>query len=284
MYSFLNLYSAPHARDGTRLDGARHNKKVWSLAPPCSNLRSFRSKWTVLKKVLVTLLGLLGAPRSDSAPHDDSVPGKFCPLAPSHYVPALCIHKLQSCIITAPFPKALSWACYASTTKLYDKTVELWHAITRGSDIVSEQERSPKIAANDRSVNWNLSFHTSGPHWLNIRKGRLCDITLMRMERDETAKAYIDEIIEEFASIRHGKCLFQLAFLCNLTGYGWICLCLDGIMVFEQKWCMNRNKYFIAQFRLNVFCFKRSCRLQLQYVVWFFCEIYNLVRQHYVDL
>jgi len=33
-----------------------------SLEPPCSNLKSFGSKCTVLKKVLVTLLGLFGAP------------------------------------------------------------------------------------------------------------------------------------------------------------------------------------------------------------------------------
>jgi len=33
-----------------------------SLAPSGSNLRSFRSKCTVFKKVLVTLLGLFGAP------------------------------------------------------------------------------------------------------------------------------------------------------------------------------------------------------------------------------
>jgi len=31
------------------------------MAPPCSNLRSFRSKCTILKKLLVTLLGLFGA-------------------------------------------------------------------------------------------------------------------------------------------------------------------------------------------------------------------------------
>ena len=47
-----------------------------SLAPPCSTLRSFGSKCTVLKKVLMTLLGLFGAPRSDSAP------GELFPLAP----------------------------------------------------------------------------------------------------------------------------------------------------------------------------------------------------------
>jgi len=30
----------------------------------------------------------------------------------------------------------------------------------------------------------------------------LCLIALMRIERDETAKAYFDEIIDEFASIK----------------------------------------------------------------------------------
>jgi len=48
-----------------RLDGARGKKQVWR---PCSNVRSFGSKCTVLKKVLVTLLGFFSAPRSDSAP------------------------------------------------------------------------------------------------------------------------------------------------------------------------------------------------------------------------
>jgi len=46
-----------------------------SLAPPCSNLRSFGSKCTVLKKVLVTLLGLFSAPpQSFGAPRNDSAP------------------------------------------------------------------------------------------------------------------------------------------------------------------------------------------------------------------
>ena len=56
----------------TQIQG--HNEVRWrprqetSLAPSCSNLRSFESKCTVLKKVLVTLLGLFSAPRSDSTP------------------------------------------------------------------------------------------------------------------------------------------------------------------------------------------------------------------------
>jgi len=39
-----------------------------SLAPPYSYLRFFGNKCTVLNKVLVTLLGLFSASRSDSAP------------------------------------------------------------------------------------------------------------------------------------------------------------------------------------------------------------------------
>jgi len=68
-----------------------------------------------LKKVLVTLLGLFGVPRSDSAPHGDSAPGKFFRPEPLSLRPCpmhLFIHKLQSCINTAPLPKALSRACY----------------------------------------------------------------------------------------------------------------------------------------------------------------------------
>ena len=38
-----------------------------SLAPPYLNLRPFGSKCTVLKSVLVTLLGHFGAPHSDPA-------------------------------------------------------------------------------------------------------------------------------------------------------------------------------------------------------------------------
>jgi len=60
-----------------------------TLAPPCANLRSFGSKSTALKKVLVTLLELFGASRSHSAPswvvwhpHGDSAPGELCPLVP----------------------------------------------------------------------------------------------------------------------------------------------------------------------------------------------------------
>ena len=52
-----------------------------SLTPPCSKLRSFGSKNTVLKKVLVTLLGLFGVPRSDLEP------GELCSFAPPRYAP-----------------------------------------------------------------------------------------------------------------------------------------------------------------------------------------------------
>jgi len=46
------------------------------FATPCSNLRSFGSKCTVLKKSAHDIVGIFWAPRSDS------VPGELCPLAP----------------------------------------------------------------------------------------------------------------------------------------------------------------------------------------------------------
>jgi len=63
-------------------------------------------------------------------------------------------------------------------------------------------------AANDLSVNWNWSFHTSRPQWLTIRQGRFYDLALMTIERDETTKAYFDEVMDDLASIRARELLF----------------------------------------------------------------------------
>ena len=81
----------------TSIMGEGRNEVRWrprleaSLAPPCSNLSSFESKCTVLKKVLVTLLGLFGVPApiqrhcSDLVPPSDSAPGELRP----HFTPSL---------------------------------------------------------------------------------------------------------------------------------------------------------------------------------------------------
>jgi len=60
-----------------------------SLAPPCSNLGSFGTKCTVLKKVLVTLLGLIGALAVIWRPHSDSASGEVYPPCPSVVTPLL---------------------------------------------------------------------------------------------------------------------------------------------------------------------------------------------------
>jgi len=65
-----------------------------SLVPPYSNLRSFRSKCTVLKKVIVILLGLFGVPSNHSSP--PAViwrPGNCSPLAPL-VTPLLVNHEI----------------------------------------------------------------------------------------------------------------------------------------------------------------------------------------------
>ena len=59
-----------------------------SLAPPCSNLSSFESKFIALKKVLVTFVGLFGAPAMISRPVLTRRPGNCAPFAPPCYAPA----------------------------------------------------------------------------------------------------------------------------------------------------------------------------------------------------
>jgi len=65
-----------------------------SLAPPWWNLSSFESKFAVLRKVLLVLLGLFGGSRSDLAPpaviqrpHSELVPGELRPPFPPRYAP-----------------------------------------------------------------------------------------------------------------------------------------------------------------------------------------------------
>ena len=75
-----------HVAQGLVAPGA---KSKFGIAPPCSKLRCFGSKCSVVKKVLVTLLGLSGAPRGHSAPPQwfgasivTRSPGNYAPLAP----------------------------------------------------------------------------------------------------------------------------------------------------------------------------------------------------------
>ena len=70
-----------HAMQG-RSEVEWHQGQETSLAPPRSKLRSFGSKFTALKNVHVTLLGLSGASRNHLAPpatirrpHSDSATG-----------------------------------------------------------------------------------------------------------------------------------------------------------------------------------------------------------------
>jgi len=41
-----------------------------------------------------------------------------------------------------------------------------------------------------------------------VSQGRLCDLALMRIEREERVKACIDEMIDDFASMQARKVLF----------------------------------------------------------------------------
>jgi len=70
-----------------------HNEARWragqeeSMAPFCSNLRSFRSRCTVLKKVLVTLFGTCPLAPRPLAPHSDSARGEYTPSLASLVTP-----------------------------------------------------------------------------------------------------------------------------------------------------------------------------------------------------
>jgi len=67
--SFLNLHTKPKISNTQGRNEVRWRPgQEASLAPPCSNLRTFGSKCTVLKKVLVTLFVLYGASQTFGVP------------------------------------------------------------------------------------------------------------------------------------------------------------------------------------------------------------------------
>jgi len=67
------------------------NKVRWcprqeaSLAPLCSNLNFFGSKWTVMRKLPMILLGLFGAPAVIRRPHSSTPKGIVPPLTSPRY-------------------------------------------------------------------------------------------------------------------------------------------------------------------------------------------------------
>ena len=137
MYSFLSLYFAPYARDVTRSDGTRDKKQV---CRPHVRTSGHSEAYVLYWRKYLWHCWAFSAPHAViRRPHADSARGELCPPCPSHYAPAPCIDKLQSCINTASSPKALRRACCASNAKHYDKTLVLWHAKTRGSDIVTDK-------------------------------------------------------------------------------------------------------------------------------------------------
>ena len=77
------------SRDQGRNEVKRRPGQKANLAPQYSNLRSFGSNSTLLKKVIVTLLGLFGSSRSHSShPRVIQRPGNGAPLAHPRYAPA----------------------------------------------------------------------------------------------------------------------------------------------------------------------------------------------------
>jgi len=85
---FPNERLSPFKRCSMVQSGQGRNEVRWRpgqrsmFGSPYSNLRSFGTKCAALKKVVVTLLGLFGAPAAIRRPHSDSVPGELFPLAP----------------------------------------------------------------------------------------------------------------------------------------------------------------------------------------------------------
>jgi len=82
MYSFLNLYFAPHARDRRRLDGARDTKQVWSFALHVRTWGLSEANALYWRKYLWHCWSFSAPHAVISRPHGDSAIGELFPLSP----------------------------------------------------------------------------------------------------------------------------------------------------------------------------------------------------------
>jgi len=91
----------------------------------------------------------------------------------------------------------------------------------------------------------------------------------MRIERDETSKAYFDEIIGGFASIKARNVLFQLPFFCSLispkkAGYSYV----------SMEVCFSNTRgmtciYYEIQIKCVPLSFAVACSLFFLYDIQF---------------
>jgi len=127
-----------------------------SLAPPCSNLRSFGSKCAVMKKVLATLLGLFGTPQWFGTQ------GIVPPLSSSLRL-CLCLEAVWSNTHWTYYLTSqgwLLWACYRSVQASRLKLVA-YIPVEHGKDssvVIICSENQPKM--NDEMIIRSISSAT----------------------------------------------------------------------------------------------------------------------------
>jgi len=115
-------------------------------------------------------------------------------------------------------------------------------------------------APSDLSAKWNCSFYTSRSWITKNKSGQI--------------------VWSSFDDHKKGHFVYFNRKRLDILMFGWNCVFVSN----TTRYMICRKNYCTVQSKLHGFLFERNCRLWLQYVVWFFCKIYNLVRQHYTGL
>jgi len=163
-----------------------------SLAPSCSKLRSFGSKFTVLKKVPVTLLELFGVPRSESAP------GNCAPLAPLFTPLSVVLLRNHSNVSTPRNVRPCPPCGYAITTNHAERAFPSCVETTRwrrfSKSLWRDVNQLCSLAKAQRSLYvWKISSASKRKYanrkvWnrTNMKEGKCQRLQKMRLEMEVT--------------------------------------------------------------------------------------------------
>ena len=120
-------------------------------------------------------------------------------------------------------------------------------------------------------MKWNWFFYTFDQRTRG--EVRLRDLALISIKSEETEKTDLDKIIDEFAAWRHGSVVL-IKMLCYLKyeKAEYINISMELLSSNTNNTLLALNSFCTIQIAKCVFIFKKSCRLQMQYVVWLFCK------------
>jgi len=188
-------------RSVTRLDVPQGKKQVW---PPMFEPEIFRKQISLLKKVLVTLLGFLVPLAVIWRPHNVSAPRGLCPTCPLSLRPCMSVNKV-------PLQKSINrnWDADFRFSNIFWFLVP----ICRGQKPIFLPLRTTMKVVN--RISWKIKCPWKNFKWSGNPKPKPS-----REHTESQTRAVIQPLYSFFLRLRCLKCIYAL----------WHCLCCNKFL------------------------------------------------------